>query len=58
MYDLYSKVKDNAWGAFTAPAVIMLVVVMVLIVAFIVYVEPQWSGAFRCSTPSASSAVK
>jgi len=39
MYDLYSKVKDNAWGAFTAPAVIMLVVVMVLIVAFIVYVE-------------------
>ncbi len=37
--DLYAKVHDNAWGAFTAPAVVMLVAVMILIVAFIVYVE-------------------
>jgi len=42
IYDLYGKVKDNAWGAFTAPAVIMLIAVMVAIVGFIVYVErPQ-----------------
>jgi preprotein translocase subunit SecY len=37
--DLIDKVRTNAWGAFTAPAMIMLVAVMVLIVAFIVYVE-------------------
>ncbi len=39
VFDLYDKVKNNAWGAFTAPAVIMLVAVMVAIVGFIVYVE-------------------
>jgi preprotein translocase subunit SecY len=37
--DLVDKVRTNAWGAFTAPAMIMLVAVMVLIVAFIVFVE-------------------
>ena len=37
--DLVDKVKTQAWGAFTAPAMIILVALMVLIVAFIVYVE-------------------
>jgi preprotein translocase subunit SecY len=37
--DLIDKVRTSAWGAFTAPAVLILVAVMVLIVAFIVYVE-------------------
>ena len=37
--DLVDKVKTDAWGAFTAPAMIMLVVLMVAVVAFIVYVE-------------------
>src|SRR5438067_10691013 len=37
--DLIDKVRTDAWGAFTAPAMIMLVGLMVLIVAFIVYVE-------------------
>ncbi len=37
--DLYDKVKTDAWGAFTAPAMIILVAVMLVIVAFIVYVE-------------------
>jgi preprotein translocase subunit SecY len=37
--DLYDKVRTDAWGAFTAPAMIMLIVLMVCIVGFIVYVE-------------------
>jgi len=37
--DLFDKVRTDAWGAFTAPAMIMLVGVMVAVVAFIVYVE-------------------
>jgi preprotein translocase subunit SecY len=37
--DLYEKVQTGAWGAFTAPAVIILVVVMLAVVAFIVFVE-------------------
>jgi preprotein translocase subunit SecY len=37
--DLVDKVRTNAWGAFTAPAMILLVGIMVLVVAFIVYVE-------------------
>ena len=37
--DLYDKVKSDAWGVFTAPAMVMLVTVMVAIVAFIVFVE-------------------
>jgi preprotein translocase subunit SecY len=37
--DLVDKVRTQAWGAFTAPAMIILVALMVLIVAFIVYVE-------------------
>jgi preprotein translocase subunit SecY len=37
--DLVDKVRQGAWGVFTVPAVILLVAVMVLIVAFIVYVE-------------------
>jgi preprotein translocase subunit SecY len=39
VFDLVDKVRTNAWGAFTAPAMILLVGVMVLVVAFIVYVE-------------------
>jgi preprotein translocase subunit SecY len=37
--DLYDKVRTGAWGAFTAPAVLMLVALMVVVVAFIIYVE-------------------
>src|SRR5580658_1378748 len=37
--DLVDKVRTDAWGAFTAPAMILLVGIMVLVVAFIVYVE-------------------
>jgi preprotein translocase subunit SecY len=37
--DLVDKVRQGAWGVFTVPAMILLVAVMVLVVAFIVYVE-------------------
>ncbi|HUK24832.1 MAG TPA: preprotein translocase subunit SecY [Terriglobales bacterium] len=37
--DLYDKVKNDAWGTFTAPAMILLVALMIAVVAFIVYVE-------------------
>jgi preprotein translocase subunit SecY len=37
--DLIDKVRTDAWGAFTAPAMILLVGLMIVIVAFIVYVE-------------------
>src|ERR1700728_2521858 len=37
--DLYQKASTSAWGVFTAPAIIMLVIAMVAIVAFIVFVE-------------------
>ena len=37
--DLYTKFRDDAWGAFTPIALILLIVMMVAVVAFIVYVE-------------------
>jgi len=37
--DLYDKVRTQAWGAFTVPAMLMLIVVMIAVVAFIVFVE-------------------
>jgi preprotein translocase subunit SecY len=37
--DLVDKIKTSYWGPFTVPAMLMLIVVMFLIVAFIVYVE-------------------
>jgi preprotein translocase subunit SecY len=37
--DLIDKIRTDAWGAFTAPAVIILVALMIAVVAFIVYVE-------------------
>jgi preprotein translocase subunit SecY len=37
--ELYTKVQTNAWGVFTAPAILMLLVLMVAVVAFIVFVE-------------------
>ena len=37
--DLCDKVRTDAWGAFTVPAILLLLVVMIAIVAFIVYVE-------------------
>jgi preprotein translocase subunit SecY len=37
--DLYEKAKNDAWGAFTFPAIVMLLLLMIAVVAFIVYVE-------------------
>src|SRR6202789_1148025 len=37
--DLYQKASPSAWGVFTAPAILMLLVLMIAVVAFIVYVE-------------------
>ena len=37
--DLYEKVQTRAWGGFTVPAMLLLVVVMIMVVAFIVFVE-------------------
>jgi preprotein translocase subunit SecY len=37
--DLIDKVKTDAWGAFTAPAMLILIGLMVVVVAFIVFVE-------------------
>jgi preprotein translocase subunit SecY len=37
--DLVQKIRTDAWGAFTFPAMIMLIALMVVIVGFIVYVE-------------------
>jgi preprotein translocase subunit SecY len=37
--DLIEKVKTDAWGGFTAPAMLLLVGLMIVVVAFIVYVE-------------------
>jgi preprotein translocase subunit SecY len=37
--DLYQKAHDNAWGAFTPIALVLLIVCMVAVVAFIVFVE-------------------
>ena len=37
--DLYVKVRDNAWGALTPIAVLILIVGMIAVVAFIVFVE-------------------
>jgi preprotein translocase subunit SecY len=37
--DLIDKVRTSAWGAFTGPAVILLLALMIAVVAFIVYVE-------------------
>jgi preprotein translocase subunit SecY len=37
--DLYGKVKNDAWGSFTAPAIVLLIALMIAVVAFIVYVE-------------------
>jgi preprotein translocase subunit SecY len=37
--DLFDKVKNDAWGTFTGPAIVLLIALMVAVVAFIVYVE-------------------
>jgi len=37
--DLYGKVRTQAWGAFTVPAMLLMIVVMIAVVAFIVFVE-------------------
>jgi preprotein translocase subunit SecY len=37
--DLYAKVRDQAWGAMTVPGMLFLIAVMIVVVAFIVYVE-------------------
>ena len=37
--DLYAKVRDQAWGAMTVPGMLFLIAVMLVVVAFIVYVE-------------------
>jgi preprotein translocase subunit SecY len=37
--DLYEKAKTDAWGAFTFPAIVLLLALMIAVVAFIVFVE-------------------
>ena len=37
--DLTQKARSSAWGSFTVPALLFLVAVMVLVVAFIVFME-------------------
>src|SRR5215467_11927806 len=37
--DLLQKARTDAWGAFTFPAIVMLLVLMIAVVAFIVFVE-------------------
>src|SRR5271169_6044007 len=37
--DLFEKAQSQAWGAFTVPAMLLLVVLMIAVVAFIVFVE-------------------
>jgi preprotein translocase subunit SecY len=37
--DMIDKAKNQAWGAFTVPAMVMLLVLMVAVVAFIVFTE-------------------
>jgi preprotein translocase subunit SecY len=37
--DLVDKVRNNAWGSFTLPAMVLLLAIMLAVVAFIVYVE-------------------
>jgi len=37
--DLLQKIQTDAWGAFTVPAVIMLLAMMIAVVAFIVFME-------------------
>jgi preprotein translocase subunit SecY len=39
VFDLWDKVKNNAWGPLTFPLLIALIALMVGVVAFIVYVE-------------------
>jgi preprotein translocase subunit SecY len=37
--DLAQKARSSAWGSFTVPALLILVAIMVLVVAFIVFME-------------------
>ncbi len=37
--DLFAKAESQAWGAFTVPAMLLLIVLMIVVVAFIVFVE-------------------
>jgi preprotein translocase subunit SecY len=37
--DLIQKAQSHAWGAFTVPALVILIALMVAVVAFIVFVE-------------------
>jgi preprotein translocase subunit SecY len=37
--DLVEKARNNTWGVWTVPAIVMLLVLMISVVAFIVYVE-------------------
>jgi preprotein translocase subunit SecY len=37
--EMYSKAATNAWGAFTLPALLLLVGLMIAVVAFIIFVE-------------------
>ncbi|MGZ4814392.1 MAG: preprotein translocase subunit SecY [Terriglobales bacterium] len=37
--DLAEKVRTQAWGVFTVPAILVLLALMIAVVAFIVYVE-------------------
>jgi len=39
IHDLYTKAAQQAWGPFTVPDIVLLLVVMIAVVAFIVFME-------------------
>ncbi len=39
VHELYTRARSQAWGSFTVPALVLLVAIMVLVVAFIVFME-------------------
>jgi len=55
--DLSQKARSSAWGSFTVPALLILVAIMILVVAFIVFMErserriPVAVCQARCGTP-------
>jgi preprotein translocase subunit SecY len=39
VHELYTRARSQTWGSFTVPAIVFLIAIMVLVVAFIVFME-------------------